>query len=96
MDLLTSPYAVHAKTLATSEGCLSIAQGDISDYELELECTIHIFRCDSCNAIEWFAKNDMQVNPGKFHFMLFSPMPTKQQVLKLCDYTSLMSENEVL
>ena len=71
-------------------------QGDISDHELELECTIHIFRCDSCNAIEWFAKNDMQVSPGKFHFMLFSPMPTKQQVLKLCDYTSLMSENEVL
>ena len=95
MDLLISPYAVHAKTLATSEGCLR-AIYQIYELELELECIIHIFRCDSCNAIEWFAKNDMQVSPGKFHFMLFSPMPTKQQVLKLCDYTSLMSKTEVL
>ena len=37
----------------------------------------------------------MQANPDKFHFMLFSPTPTEQQVLQLCDGTSLMSETEV-
>ena len=37
-----------------------------------------------------------QGNPEKtFHFMLFSPTPTEQQVLQLCDGTSLMSETEV-
>ena len=40
-------------------------------------------------------KNGMQANPDKFHFMLFSPTPTEQQVLHLCDGTSLMSETEV-
>ena len=49
-------------------------------------------RCDGRNAIEWFANNGMQANPDKFHFMLFSPMPTAQQVLRIRDDTSLMSE----
>ena len=44
---------------------------------------------------EWFAKNDMQANPDKFHFMLFSPTPSEQQALQLCDGTHLMSETEV-
>ena len=52
-------------------------------------------RCDGRNAIEWFANNGTQVNPDKFHFMLFSPMPTAQQVLRIRDDTSLMSEAEV-
>ena len=52
-------------------------------------------RCDGRNAIEWFANNGMQANPHKFHFMLFSPMPTAQQVLRIRDDTSLMSEAEV-
>ena len=48
------------------------------------------------NAIEWFAKkNGVQANPDKFHFMLLSPMPSKQQALQLCDGTHLMSETEV-
>ena len=51
--------------------------------------------CDGRNAIEWFANNGMQANPDKFHFMLFSPMPTAQQVLRIRDDTSLMSEAEV-
>ena len=49
----------------------------------------------SRNVIEWFANNGMQANPDKFHFMLFSPMPTAQQVLQIRDDTSLMSEAEV-
>ena len=40
-------------------------------------------------------KIGMQANPDKFHFKLFSPTPTEQQVLQLCDGTSLMSETEV-
>ena len=52
-------------------------------------------RHDGRNAIECFAKNGMQANPDKFHFMLFSPTPTEQQVLQLCDGTSLMSETDV-
>ena len=52
-------------------------------------------RCDGRIAIEWFANNGMQANPDKFHFMLFSPMPTAQQVLRIRDDTSLMSEPEV-
>ena len=42
-----------------------------------------------------FAKNGMQANPDKFNFMLFSPTPTEQQVLQLCDGTSLKSETEL-
>ena len=56
---------------------------------------LYNLRHDGRNAIEWFAKNGMQANPDKFHFMLFSPTPTEQQVLQLCDGTSLMSETEV-
>ena len=56
---------------------------------------LYNLRHDGRNAIEWFAKNGMQANPDKFHFMLFSPTPTEQQVLHLCDGTSLMSETEV-
>ena len=52
-------------------------------------------RCDGRKAIEWFANNGMQANPDKFHFMLFSPKPTTQQVLRIRDDTSLMSEAEV-
>ena len=37
----------------------------------------------------------MQANPDKFHFMLFSPTPSEQQALQLCDGTHLMSETEV-
>ena len=40
-------------------------------------------------------KKFTQANPDKFHFMLFSPTPTEQQVLLVCDGTSLMSETEV-
>ena len=56
---------------------------------------LYNLRHDGRNAIEWFAKNDMQANPDKFHFMLFSPTPTEQQVLQLCEGTSVMSETEV-
>ena len=56
---------------------------------------LYNLRHDGRNAIEWFAKNGMQANPDKFHFMLLSPTPTEQQVLHLCDGTSLMSETEV-
>ena len=56
---------------------------------------LYNLRHDGRNAIEWFAKNGMQANPDKFHFMLFSPTPTEQQVLQLCDGMSLMSETEV-
>ena len=56
---------------------------------------LYNLRHDGRNAIEWFAKNGMQANPDKFHFMLFSPTPTEQQVLQLCDGTSLMSKTEV-
>ena len=42
-------------------------------------------RCDGRNAIEWFANNVKQANPDKFHFMLFSPKPTAQQVLRIRD-----------
>ena len=52
-------------------------------------------RCHGRKAIEWFANNGMQANPDKFHFMLFSPKPTAQQVLRIRDDTSLMSEAEV-
>ena len=52
-------------------------------------------RCDGRKAIEWFANNGMQANPDKYHFMLFSPKPTAQQVLRIRDDTSLMSEAEV-
>ena len=52
-------------------------------------------RCDGRNAIEWFANNGMHANPDKFHFMLFSPKLTAQQVLRIRDDTSLMSEAEV-
>ena len=55
---------------------------------------LYNLRHDGRNAIEWFAKNGMQANPDKFHFMLF-PTPTEQQFLQLCDGTSLMSETEV-
>ena len=47
--------------------------------------------------IRWgWQKNGMQTKPGKFNFMLFSPMPKEQQVVQLCDGTSLMSEIEWL
>ena len=47
------------------------------------------------NAIAWIAKNSMQVNPDKFHFMLSSATPPEQRVLQLCDGAYLMSETEV-
>ena len=56
---------------------------------------LYNLRHDGRNAIEWFAKNGMQANPDKFHFMLFSPTPSEQQALQLCDGTHLMSETEV-
>ena len=56
---------------------------------------LYNLRHNGRNAIEWFAKNGMQANPDKFHFMLFSPTPAEQQVLHLCDGTFLMSETEV-
>ena len=40
---------------------------------------LYNLRHDGRNAIEWFAKNGMQANPDKFHFMLFSPTPSEQQ-----------------
>ena len=56
---------------------------------------LYNLRHDGRNDIEWFAKNGMQANPDKFHFMLFSPTPSEQQALQLCDGTHLMSETEV-
>ena len=56
---------------------------------------LYNLRHDGRKAIEWFAKNGMQANPDKFHFMLFSPTPSEQQALQLCDGTHLMSETEV-
>ena len=56
---------------------------------------LYNLRHDGRNAIEWFAKNGMQANPDKFHFMLFPPTPSEQQALQLCDGTHLMSETEV-
>ena len=56
---------------------------------------LYNLRHDGRNAIEWFAKNGMQANPDKFHLMLFSPTPSEQQALQLCDGTHLMSETEV-
>ena len=47
------------------------------------------------NATEWFAKMGMHANPDKFHFILFSPTPSEQQALQLCDGTHLMPETEV-
>ena len=38
---------------------------------------LYNLRHDGRNAIEWFAKNGMQANPDKFHFMLFSPTPSE-------------------
>ena len=45
--------------------------------------------------MEWFEKNDMQAIPDKFHFMLFFPTPTEQQVLQLCGGMSPMFETGV-
>ena len=56
---------------------------------------LYNLRHDGRNAIEWFAKNGMQANPDKFHFMLFSPTPSDQQALRLCDGTHRMSETYV-
>ena len=61
----------------------------------KLTDVLYNLRHDGRNAIEWFAKNGMQANPDKFHFMLFSPTPSEQQALQLCDGTHLMSETEV-
>ena len=52
---------------------------------------LYNLRHDGRNAIEWFAKNGMQANPDKFHFMLFSPTPSEQQAFQLCGGTYLMS-----
>ena len=56
---------------------------------------LYNLRHDDRTTIEWFAKNGMQANTGKFNFMRFSPTPTEQQVLQLRDDTTLMSELEV-
>ena len=59
-----------------------------------LEALLNLKR-DGRNAIDWFTKNGMQANPGKFHFMLLSPSPVKKQVLELRDGTTLISEAAV-
>ena len=41
---------------------------------------------------KWHASQSWQVS---FHFMLFSPTPTEQQVLQLCDGKALMSQTQV-
>ena len=61
----------------------------------KLTDVIYYVRYDGRNVIGWFARSGLQANPDKFHFMLFSPTPSEQQALQLCDGTSLMSETEV-
>ena len=56
-----------------------------------LEAMINLMR-DGRNAIDWFTKNGMQANPDKCHFMLLSPSPVENQVLELCDGTTLISK----
>ena len=56
-----------------------------------LDCLQH----DGDIAIQWFSDNGMQANPGKFHFMIMSPVDIPTQELVLNNSTIITSENLV-
>ena len=58
-----------------------------------LDTVLSSLTIDGNHAIQWFDVNEMQANPGKFQFMLFSRKTLSQQCITLGNDTVLFSES---